>query len=163
MLLCLHNIKEIPRQHWYPMDIHAYNIHVYNIHCKACGEDFKGGLSAVRKHNGSKKHQANLNSVKKMLNIFSFPKIMKYQSTEKLSKEIEIKIAAFVAEHNIPFNVSDHLTDLIKSIPPDGEVIKKISCDRTKCSAIVSNVLGLQAKQDLIENIRNNFFSIIIY
>jgi len=97
-----------------------------------------------------------------MPNIFSFPKVIKYQNTEKLSKEIEIKIAAFVAEHNIPFNVSDHLTDLIKSIPSDGEVIKKISCDRTKCSAIVGNVLGLQAKQDLIEKMRNNFFSIII-
>lgn len=34
------------------------------FHCKSCNQDLKGGLSAVRKHNISKKHTTAVSNVK---------------------------------------------------------------------------------------------------
>lgn len=41
-------------------------------------------------------------------------------------KSAEIKLCAFLAEHNIALNVTDHLDDLLKSIFPDTQICKNI-------------------------------------
>lgn len=66
-------------------------------------------------------------------------------SSDKIIKQNEIRIASFIAEHNLAINVSDHLTELIKSICLSGmqpSQVCKMSCDRTKCTGIVINVIG---------------------
>ena len=39
-------------------------------------------------------------------------------------KKAEIKMATFVVEHNQPFAVMDHLSDLVKVIFPDSNIAK---------------------------------------
>ncbi|XP_075533772.1 uncharacterized protein LOC142566774 [Dermacentor variabilis] len=43
-------------------------------------------------------------------------------------------MAMFVAEHNLPFTVMDHLPKLLKKICPDSDIAKQIACSRTKTS-----------------------------
>jgi hypothetical protein len=51
-----------------------------------------------------------------------------FQATERkitektMVQESEIRISAFIAEHNLPFCASDHLPELITKICPDSKI-----------------------------------------
>lgn len=108
------------------------------------------------KHQKAAKAVSNTRSISEMnQNILSSTSTL-----EKKPKEVELRIAMFVTEHNISFNITDHLVQLIKSISP--EVIGKISCNRTKTTAIVNNVLGATNFENLVAKIKHKKFTIII-
>jgi hypothetical protein len=54
----------------------------------------------------------------------------------------EIKLVAFITEHNMSFHVIDHLVDLLKDICHDHPIIKSIAMKRTKATNIAINVIG---------------------
>lgn len=56
-------------------------------------------------------------------------------------KSAEIKLCAFLAEHNIALNVTDHLDDLLKSIFPDSQICKNIKYKQTKATAVINNTI----------------------
>lgn len=71
-------------------------------------------------------------------------------------------MAAFIAEHNLPFTVMEHLPDLIKNMCTDSDIAKGLACSRTKTTAIVTNVIGSKEFQDVCEDLRQNKFSLIV-
>lgn len=71
-------------------------------------------------------------------------------------------MAAFIAEHNLPFTISDHLVKLIANICDDSTVAQGMTCGRTKATGIVKNVIGNENHEILCENLRKKIFSIII-
>ena len=77
-------------------------------------------------------------------------------------KRAELKMAAFVAEHNLPFSVMDHLSDLFKEIFPDSAIAMKFKSKHTKTRSIVRNILAKRFKTELIETLQKCKFSIII-
>ncbi|XP_050293630.1 zinc finger BED domain-containing protein 5-like [Anthonomus grandis grandis] len=86
-------------------------------------------------------------------------------SDSRVVKENEIRIASFIAEHNIPIMVSDHLVELIKTIcnsKMNNTQISKMSCGRTKCTAIINNVTGKSSFDILVEKLRCNKFSLLV-
>lgn len=135
---------------------------VYHFYCKICFEDNKGGISAVKKHMGTMKHQRAAKAVSRTSSISEMNQQMLSRTTTiaKKTKEAELRIAMFVTEHNISFNTTDHLVQLLKSISP--EVIPKLSCNRTKATAIVKNVLSATGFENLVTKIKNQQFSMII-
>ena len=54
----------------------------------------------------------------------------------------EIKMACFLTEHNIPFNVAGHLTNLIQNICRDSKIANELTFNKTKANAIITNVTG---------------------
>lgn len=70
-----------------------------------------------------------------------------------------MRISMFISEHNIFFRTSDPLVQLIKSI--DSDAVSKISCNRTKATAIVNNVLGATSFENLIDKITSQKFTMI--
>jgi len=68
----------------------------------------------------------------------------------------------FIVEHNIALRTSDHLVSLLKTICPESDVIRNISCNRTKATEIVCNVIGEYSCMNLIDRMKNNLFSIMI-
>lgn len=77
-------------------------------------------------------------------------------------KESEIRIAAFLAEHNIAFNAVEHLVPLIKLIGKDPEVAKNIHCGRKKITQIVKNVTGVSGFEKIKQSLESNKFSLIV-
>ena len=73
-----------------------------------------------------------------------------------------MKIANFIAEYNSSFNIAGNLTKLFQSMHLDEEVIKKMSCGRTKCRSIIHNVSGRYSFDCLVDKVRGNKFSIMI-
>lgn len=121
-----------------------------------------GGISAVKRHNLSKKHTNKLNAIKNTTLMSNISSISKNMNISKNIKTAEIKVAMFIAEHNISFQTADHLVSLIKDISKNIEVSQNMSCNRMKCNAIVKNVLGLGILENLLARMKNNKFSIIV-
>ncbi|XP_008178451.1 uncharacterized protein LOC103307857 [Acyrthosiphon pisum] len=132
-----------------------------HFHCRTCACDCKGGISAVQKHNSSKKH-IELSSNAKVDSVFNMPSMIKQKAMLKNIKETEIRIVSFVVEHNIPINVSDHLVSLINSIQLQPKYLAKLTCDRTKCTAIINNVIATTGFEDLVNYLKTNKFSLLV-
>ena len=66
-----------------------------------------------------------------------------------------------IVHHNTFFNLSDHLTQIIKSEFHGSTAAEKFSYGRTKTSAIV-NCIGADFKIELVNDMKNSPFSIMI-
>ncbi|CAH2100904.1 unnamed protein product [Euphydryas editha] len=84
------------------------------------------------------------------------------QNPKQAAKKGGIKMACFIAEHNLSLNVASHLTKLIRAVCPDSKVAEELSMSRTKARAIIVNVIGETAQKNLIENLRENNFSLLV-
>lgn len=71
-------------------------------------------------------------------------------------------LAAFIAEHNLPYTTMEHLPKLIQKVCPDSKVALKIKCGRTKTESIVTNVIGSVSSSSIIELMKKIKFAIII-
>jgi len=128
----------------------------FYFHCNVCYDDYLGGLTAVRKHGSSEKHKKNSLSVRNMIDPMS--KLKSLKTLEDKTKESELRLSMFIVEHYISLRTSDHLVQLIKSIPL--EVINNLTCNRTK--ALINNVIGKFSFENLIFRMQNSYFSILI-
>ncbi|XP_072397957.1 zinc finger protein 862-like [Diabrotica undecimpunctata] len=77
-------------------------------------------------------------------------------------KTSDLHIAAFITEHNLSYNLMEHLPELIKKVCPDSDMAKQIKCGRTKCSSLVKNVIGKRSEQEICEILNHAKFSLII-
>lgn len=130
------------------------------FHCAACDTDGKAGKSEIEKHAEGKKHKKFAEAVKTTKSVFDMPSVSG-QRNEVQVKEGEIRLVAFLNEHNIAHSAIEHLVPVVQAVCPDSDIAKKLQCGRTKCTAIVKNVLGGEVKDNIYELLRNNPFSLI--
>ncbi|XP_046671170.1 E3 SUMO-protein ligase KIAA1586-like [Homalodisca vitripennis] len=143
--------------------LEADKTNAFKAHCRLCNVSMNAELIVLKNHDKSKKHQELMLNLKHK----SQPKITALGFVKKMpqnvkSQTVEIKLAGFFAEHNISFNVADHLIHLLKKLIDYSETLKNISLKRTKCNAVVRNVIGNTFKEQLIEKLKETKFSILI-
>ncbi|XP_037301008.1 uncharacterized protein LOC115447681, partial [Manduca sexta] len=80
---------------------------------------------------------------------------------ESASKSFSDAIC-FLAEHNLPFKLADDLKNHIRSVVQDSKIASELTFGRTKAHAIVTNVSGKVAENQLIEVLQKNKFSLIV-
>lgn len=132
------------------------------FYCKLCNDDNSGGISAVRKHAKSQKHLRAINSVQNVVQINKMVSTQRATNVEKLTKEAEIRLSMFITEHNISIRTSDHLVQLFKTICPESEAVKSMTCNHTKTTSIINNVVGEYYYTSLIKRMATNKFSLLI-
>lgn len=66
----------------------------------------------------------------------------------------------FFAEHDISYRTVDHLPELMTNYFPDSEIAKGIILKRTKCAAILKNVIGKE-KSNMVRLIQCTSFSLL--
>nr|XP_050051083.1 uncharacterized protein LOC126547226 [Dermacentor andersoni] len=54
------------------------------------------------------------------------------------------------------------LVDVVKASCDDSQIAKNLSCRRTKCAAIIKNVLGEESREELCELLRTQKFSLLV-
>ena len=128
------------------------NKSVHYARCTICGVDFSiahGGMNDIdgsRGHVNSAKHKMAAKA------CAGSQSLMKFTSKPDYSViKAETLMVIFIIEHNLPFSVSDHLSDLIKNILTmftDGKAAASFSCKRTKSTAI-ARTLGQETKGEL--------------
>ena len=131
-------------------------------HCKLCNSDGKAGKSEIEKHAAGAKHMKIVESAKRTVSVLDMPSVSGKRHAEKQVKEAEIRLAAVVSELNLPFSSADKLVPAIQAICPDSDVAKKLKCGKTKCAAIVKNVLGRKECDELLGHLRENCFSLMV-
>lgn len=72
------------------------------------------------------------------------------------------KLALYVACHT-SINAVDHLNDVCKVAFHGNSLTANLRLHRSKCTCILNNVLAPYFQHNLITDIGNSFFSIIIY
>jgi len=132
----------------------------------SCNNSFTAELTVMKNHAKGKKHTkiASASSIRAQQIIKQFTATQSNEDTllnDKV-KIAEIKLSRFFAEHNIAFNVMDHMVDLLKSIFPDSKICDKIKLKRTKVTNIIKNVIAPSSKNDLANILKNTKFSMMI-
>lgn len=133
---------------------------IHFCYCKACKCDLVAGHSELVKHAEGKKHIKNCKSISK--NQPTLEQFSNLAPLQLAAREAEIKMVCFVAEHNLPVNVMNHLPQLVQSICVDSKIAKEITCGRRKATAILKNVTGKSSLQSLVEKLKQVKFSLLI-
>ncbi|XP_026280026.2 uncharacterized protein LOC113207611 [Frankliniella occidentalis] len=115
--------------------------------CRACGgKRLKGGKTEIDRHGGPG------------YSLYTGPAQQHHNNVKKA----EIDIAAIFAEHNIPIHVVDNVVDVFKKVAPDSAILKDVTLDRTKCTAVLTNVVAKTEIEETVQNIKNCPFSILV-
>ena len=69
-------------------------------------------------------------------------------------------MAAFLSEHDLFFNLMDHLSDLLPILCPDSKIAAHFKCKRTKMKCIVKNALAADFHNKLVEKLKHSFFQL---
>lgn len=122
--------------------------------CNICEIGLIAHKSTLMKHKVSKRHKKNEEKIGHGNQTITTDEV----------KRAELKICAFVAEHNLSLKVTDCLVPLCKNIFPDSDIAAKISSKRTKTSKIIKKAIGNNFLQLLYEKLKepSTFFSIIM-
>lgn len=126
--------------------------------CKYCNCIFNScRLSDLKSHNETRKHKQAVSNAASSQKKIEFPKITMNDNV-KLAK---VKNALFIAQH-CSIMSCDHLVNLSKNIFTDSDIAKSQQMHRTKCSAIIKNVLNEHFIKELKNDIGNSPFSLLI-
>lgn len=133
--------------------------------CQICNKEISikstGRLALIR-HQDRNMHIKLAKSMKHQTTLTNMPAFKKCNSQQAAIKNADLHLAAFISEHNLSYNLMEHLPALLPKLCPDSEIAKKIQCSRTKCSCIVKNVIGKQNESEICEILKNTKFSLII-
>lgn len=128
--------------------------------CISCDTEFSADLTVIKNHAKGEKHKKNVlkkDQTRKVSDMFKAN-----NQEEDQVRCAEIKIAALIAEHNLPIRLSEHLVPLMQSALPDSKIAKKLSMGRTKTTQIITNVLGKYQNQKTVNILKYKKFSVLI-
>lgn len=131
-------------------------------HCKCCNKDFICGKSEIEKHSKGKNHTMKVKNLFSQQSLTTMPGVSKLNILNNQIKMAEIKLSSFVIEHNLSFNIMDHLCEVIHTMFPDSEIAKNVKCKRTKTRAIINNVIGAYSCDVITGILQKQKFSLLI-
>lgn len=131
-----------------------------DFYCKVCNNTLKGGVPNFKRHENNSLLKNNLEKDKNIPKISKFTKAN--EQVEKSVRRAELKLVAFINEHNLPFLLMDHLILLLISIFPDSDVAKKLKCNRTKATKLTKDCLAQEQLNLVSAILTKQYFSLII-
>jgi hypothetical protein len=90
--------------------------------CTLCSSNFSvasGGLYDIKRHSETSLHKKAVTATNKTPQLHQF---MPTKSVDDQVTRAETLFSNFVAEHNLPFTVSDHFTDLCRKMFPESKI-----------------------------------------
>lgn len=75
---------------------------------------------------------------------------------------MEIKLCAFLAEHDLAISLSDDLVQLLWSLFPRDEALKSLTLGKQKATNVICQVLGFDYLHEVVSSLQSHLFSVII-
>lgn len=100
------------------------------------------------------------------MQVISGNQILQFKpDSEKISnlksRKAERMLALYITEHS-SVSCIDHKTDLVKLAFPDSKTTDDLKMHRTKCTEVIKNVLAPHFTEELIKDIGQQKYSLII-
>ena len=130
--------------------------------CNVCNCEVAGSVTLLERHSKTEKHLKNFQSREKSKKVTSFFQPSASSKFEKQVAAAELKLCAFVAEHNLPIAIMDHLPGLLANAAPDSKIASSVKCARTKTTFVFRQVMSTSYFNDLLFHLKKNKFSLII-
>ena len=137
--------------------------------CTYCNEHISighGGKNDVKRHVERPKHVENARLARDsgvQARLTDLPwSASSSHSFQDLVTKAEVLFAQFIAEHNLPFSVGDHLTKLVKKAFPDSKIAERFQCGHTKTAAIINKALAQHYMEAIIPTARDGPITIMM-
>ncbi|XP_072387158.1 uncharacterized protein [Diabrotica undecimpunctata] len=144
---------------------------IIESYCKVCNIELRSHKADLLKHAGTSKHKSNMSKIDKtQLSIHSFG----INKISHMRKRNELILSAYVATHTTIRSV-DHIGEIINKInvkstsassltqsTSNTAQSETIKLHRTKCSALIKEVIAPSLMFELIKDVGDSPFSIIV-
>ena len=130
--------------------------------CLICDRSIIGGLSQIHRHAESTIHVNKCKDTDKNELNDELNSNEESESLDERTKSAEIKYAALIADKHISHQTAKDILSFFQHVGKDPNVLKSMSMGRTKCTQIITNVLGPVETDRVVNNIQNTKFSIFI-
>lgn len=132
--------------------------------CATCNKEFNAELSTIKRHKARKCHTTNEAS-----------RVQEQEGSTRVRQGVQphadssntgvamakILMICFIAEHNLPFTIADHMIDLCKVMFPDSAIAQGMCMKRTKCTEL-TKTLSKCVTSELLKKLKHHKFSVII-
>ena len=135
------------------------------VHCKLCRSHFSvahGGFNDVTRHVQGFTHFQRLKDAQSTSAIASA--LSRSQAEADIAPTVisaEIMMSQFIAMHNLSFQTTEHLTDLIPAMFPDSKIAAKFSCKHTKTKSIICDAIDPHLKKPVVDRAKISSFSLL--
>ena len=126
--------------------------------CKTCKRTIGAEITSIKRHKTTKLHTTTESEERER--VLEDEEEDVPQSIDGVA-QATVLFASFIAEHNLPFSIADHLVELHMKMFPDSVIAQELFLKRTKCTEIVKS-LGNSVINDVVCKLRKNKFSVII-
>lgn len=126
--------------------------------CKLCEKLLTCSKTGINRHALSRKHQEKA----KTASTCSIRQIMQQATTADTTTSMELKLCAFITQHNLPLSISEDMVALLRSLFPNDAALKNVRLGKQKATNIVRQVLGFDYLKEMVSLLRSHFFSVII-
>jgi hypothetical protein len=102
-------------------------------YCKICKRELAAVVTALKKHCETAYHKEKVSAlVDPTLTRIDSMHMYVGRSVDGKVRDAEMRMASFISEHNLSFNIIDHFSDLLPKLCPDLEIAAHFKCKRTK-------------------------------
>ena len=115
--------------------------------------------TGIQQHMESEKHRRKTESAKGSQTIST---LFKCNSFDDERKVIEVKLCAFIAEHNLPITLVESFVELLKNLCPDDKALALVKLGKQKATNIIWQVLGFDYIREATRLLCLQKFSTII-
>jgi hypothetical protein len=128
--------------------------------CNTCSRFITCSKTGLKRHLVSKSHQTKYaTSTGRCSTITS---LFDRATNRNETPTMEIKLCAFIAEHNLPLSLADDLVTFIRSLFPLDQTLRNVKLGKQKATNVVRQVLGLDYLHEAISALRSHSYSLII-
>lgn len=129
----------------------------FSARCRVCNKNFAishGGISDVKQHLNTKEHKKRQTAESSSQALTSFFTNKNNTVESNCVTRVELAETFHCVKHSQSYNSLDCGLKLLQKAIKDSEIVKKISCGRTKAEAIVQNVLSQKSVEDILKTLQ---------
>ena len=123
-------------------------------YCKLCEKVLTCSKTGIKGHEVSRKHQEKPKS--------TICQMINQATTADATTTMELKLCAFIAQHNLPLSLSQDIVELLCSLFPNDAVLRNVKLGKQKATNVVRQVLGFEYLKEQVLLLCSRFFSVII-
>lgn len=128
--------------------------------CRLCVSTIQNSVFHLDRHAKTLTHINKTREIESNASISEFS-VNKFIKQNTSIDKAELKMVMFIAEHNLPFLLLDHLAKFIASCAPDSEIFKKIKMNRQKGTALIKNVIATENRDSIQADLKTIPYTLI--